>query len=247
MDEPQELSLERNGFELVEHRTAVKNFFDAAGAEERVLPRGRGADQGSARAPRASWSSTTRCARATRPSARRSWSASRCFPRTTTTPNGPGRSACARSWATRPRRCSRAASPSSRCGAPINRCGRVDPRQSARARRRAQRRARGPAGRRAPLSAPRRTDLPPEVQPEPPLVLLSRACARDEAIVFKVYDSEKDGRARFTPHTSFDDPTTPPGAPPRQSIEARALSVLLVLRKKRASRRSGSRGRDRCD
>ena len=46
---------------------------------------------------------------------------------------------------------------------------------------------------------------------------------RDDALVFKVYDSEKDGRARFTPHTSFDDPATPPGAPPRQSIEARAL------------------------
>jgi hypothetical protein len=46
---------------------------------------------------------------------------------------------------------------------------------------------------------------------------------RDEALVFTVYDSSKDGRARFTPHTSFDDPTTPPGAPPRQSIEARAL------------------------
>jgi hypothetical protein len=46
----------------------------------------------------------------------------------------------------------------------------------------------------------------------------------DEAIVFKVYDSEKDGRARFTPHTSFDDPSTPPGAAPRQSIEARALA-----------------------
>ena len=46
---------------------------------------------------------------------------------------------------------------------------------------------------------------------------------RNEALVFKVFDSEKDGRARFTPHTSFDDPTTLPGAPPRQSIEARAL------------------------
>jgi hypothetical protein len=43
---------------------------------------------------------------------------------------------------------------------------------------------------------------------------------RDEALVFKVFDSEKDGRARFTPHTSFVDPATPPGAPPRQSIEA---------------------------
>ena len=49
---------------------------------------------------------------------------------------------------------------------------------------------------------------------------------RDEAIVFKVYDSEKDGRARFTPHTSFDDPSTPAGAPPRQSIEARALAFF---------------------
>lgn len=49
---------------------------------------------------------------------------------------------------------------------------------------------------------------------------------RDEALVFKVYDSAKDGRARFTAHTSFDDPTTPPGAPPRQSIEARALAFF---------------------
>ena len=49
---------------------------------------------------------------------------------------------------------------------------------------------------------------------------------RDEALVFKVYDSEKDGRARFTPHTSFDDPATPKGAPPRQSIEARALAFF---------------------
>ncbi len=46
---------------------------------------------------------------------------------------------------------------------------------------------------------------------------------RDEALVFKVYDSAKDGRARFTAHTAFDDPTTPPQAAPRQSIEARAL------------------------
>ena len=46
---------------------------------------------------------------------------------------------------------------------------------------------------------------------------------RDAALVFKVYDSATDGRARFTAHTSFEDPTTPQGAPPRQSIEARAL------------------------
>jgi hypothetical protein len=49
---------------------------------------------------------------------------------------------------------------------------------------------------------------------------------RDEALVFKVYDSETDGRARFTAHTSFNDPRTPAGAPPRQSIEARALAFF---------------------
>ncbi|HTT37154.1 MAG TPA: CmcJ/NvfI family oxidoreductase [Burkholderiales bacterium] len=50
---------------------------------------------------------------------------------------------------------------------------------------------------------------------------------REEALVFKVYDSERDGRARFTPHTSFDDPTSPTDAPPRQSIEARTLAFFL--------------------
>ncbi len=49
---------------------------------------------------------------------------------------------------------------------------------------------------------------------------------RDEALVFKVFDSAKDGRARFTAHSSFDDPTTPAGAPPRQSIEARTFAFF---------------------
>jgi hypothetical protein len=49
---------------------------------------------------------------------------------------------------------------------------------------------------------------------------------REEAIVFKVYDSLKDGRARFTPHSSFADPQGAPDAPPRQSIEARALAFF---------------------
>jgi len=51
---------------------------------------------------------------------------------------------------------------------------------------------------------------------------------RDEALVFKVYDSEKDGRARFTPHTSFVDPASPPNAPPRQSIEVRAFAFFAA-------------------
>ncbi len=49
---------------------------------------------------------------------------------------------------------------------------------------------------------------------------------RDEALVFKVFDSARDGRARFTAHTSFDDPRSRAGAPPRQSIEARALAFF---------------------
>ena len=48
----------------------------------------------------------------------------------------------------------------------------------------------------------------------------------DEALVFKVYDSLKDGRARFTAHTAFDDPTTTPHARPRESIEIRTLAFF---------------------
>jgi hypothetical protein len=44
-----------------------------------------------------------------------------------------------------------------------------------------------------------------------------------ETLLIKGFDSMLDGRARFTAHASFLDPTTPPGAPPRESIEARAL------------------------
>ena len=49
---------------------------------------------------------------------------------------------------------------------------------------------------------------------------------REEAIVFKVFDSLKDGRARWTAHTAFDDPTTPENARPRESIEIRTLAFF---------------------
>ena len=49
---------------------------------------------------------------------------------------------------------------------------------------------------------------------------------RDEALVFKVYESETDGRARFTAHTAFDDPHTPEGAPERESIEIRTIAFF---------------------
>ena len=48
----------------------------------------------------------------------------------------------------------------------------------------------------------------------------------DEALVFKVYDSATDGRACHGAHTSFVDPTVPPNAPPRESIEVRALAFF---------------------
>lgn len=45
----------------------------------------------------------------------------------------------------------------------------------------------------------------------------------DEVLLLKSYDSATDGRARFTPHTAFDNPATPEDAPARESIEARAF------------------------
>jgi len=46
----------------------------------------------------------------------------------------------------------------------------------------------------------------------------------EELILIKCYDSQQDGSvALFTPHTAFEDPATPKGAPLRESIELRAL------------------------
>ena len=49
---------------------------------------------------------------------------------------------------------------------------------------------------------------------------------RNEAIVFKCYDSERDGRARWTAHAAFSDPSSPPDAPARESIEMRTLAFF---------------------
>jgi hypothetical protein len=45
----------------------------------------------------------------------------------------------------------------------------------------------------------------------------------DEGLLLKCYDSATDGRTRFAPHTAFIDPTTPADAEPRESIEVRTL------------------------
>jgi hypothetical protein len=46
---------------------------------------------------------------------------------------------------------------------------------------------------------------------------------RDEALLLKIADTKTDISARFMPHTAFTDPTTPPDAFPRESIELRTL------------------------
>jgi len=44
-----------------------------------------------------------------------------------------------------------------------------------------------------------------------------------EVLLLKIFDSRTDGTARATAHTAFEDPTAPPTARPRRSIELRTL------------------------
>ena len=45
----------------------------------------------------------------------------------------------------------------------------------------------------------------------------------DQVLLIKTYDSADDGRARFSAHSAFADPASPPTAPARQSIETRVM------------------------
>ncbi|NNE85653.1 MAG: methyltransferase [Alphaproteobacteria bacterium] len=47
--------------------------------------------------------------------------------------------------------------------------------------------------------------------------------AVSEILLFKNYDTLRDGTARYALHSAFDDPTSPPNPAPRQSIESRAF------------------------
>jgi hypothetical protein len=47
----------------------------------------------------------------------------------------------------------------------------------------------------------------------------------DEVLMFKQYDSQ-DGMSCHTPHAAFAHPDTPPGTPPRESIEIRCLLIF---------------------
>ena len=48
----------------------------------------------------------------------------------------------------------------------------------------------------------------------------------DEILLIKGWDSIDDGRARFTPHSAFELPDMKASAPPRESIELRALIII---------------------
>ncbi len=48
---------------------------------------------------------------------------------------------------------------------------------------------------------------------------------KHEAMLIKCYDSDA-SRTRFTAHTAFEDPTSPPDAAPRESIEARTIAFF---------------------
>jgi hypothetical protein len=45
----------------------------------------------------------------------------------------------------------------------------------------------------------------------------------DEPVLIRCFDSALTGAARFSAHTGFNDPTSPPDAPPRESLEVRTL------------------------
>ncbi|MGA1549860.1 MAG: CmcJ/NvfI family oxidoreductase, partial [bacterium] len=46
------------------------------------------------------------------------------------------------------------------------------------------------------------------------------------AILLKTYDSETDGRARFTGHSAFEDPNSPASPQQRESIEIRTMAFF---------------------
>lgn len=49
---------------------------------------------------------------------------------------------------------------------------------------------------------------------------------RNEALIFKVFDSDTRQPSRFTAHSAFDDPTTAANALPRESIETRCFAFF---------------------
>ena len=57
------------------------------------------------------------------------------------------------------------------------------------------------------------------------LINVLRMAEGDEVLVFKQFDSAEDMPC-YTPHAAFAHPATPPGTPPRESIEIRCLLIF---------------------
>ena len=73
----------------------------------------------------------------------------------------------------------------------------------------------------------RPADLPSHRTRWPPrsLPFLTRSWSPPFHSPSQVYDKHEDG-PRFVFHTAFEDPSSPPDAPPRQSIEVRAIAFF---------------------
>ncbi len=217
-----DFALDRNGFRFLRHDTKVADFYDEDEIKRVYYPEMEAlikAESGAKRVVVFDHTLRTADSDLRQTPSKSAKSSAAC---TTTIPNGRRRSACAISCPTRPRNCSSAASPSSRCGA----------RSAIRSKlfrwRMADAQSLSPSDmivseRRSPGRIGQTYAI--KFNPKHKWFWFPRM-RREEAYVFKVFDSEKDGRARWTAHTAFDDPTSPPNARPRESIEIRTLAFF---------------------
>ncbi len=76
----------------------------------------------------------------------------------------------------------------------------------------------------------RRTPFDPRaalaLAPEESRFLEDLFALTDEAVLLKCFDSDEDGRCRYTMHSAFVDPTSAADAIPRESIEARTIAFF---------------------
>ena len=89
--------------------------------------------------------------------------------------------------------------------------------------RRAEPHRRKPYRQRPQIPGSHRRNLCDHIQPQSALLLLPKNACRDEVVLIRCYNSALHRAKRFSAHTGFDDPTTPPDAPPRESLEVRML------------------------
>ena len=142
--------------------------------------------------------------------------------RTTITPNGRDRTACASFL---PDEAEDATHPPLRDHSGLARDQPTDPNESSGAGRRQECGDGRPGRRRAPLSAPGRPNLSVEIQPRTSLVLFPRNAAATKRWFskFTILKRMAAPASRRTPPSTIQ---PPPGAPARQSIEVRAFAFF---------------------